>query len=316
MRTIKVAISAEDDLFRCNRILNLDWAKKFPGASWLPMLKKNLEPDFEVVTADIALSHVQQGYWSAEDIVVIQHVHDDVAHALVEKGALPLAITCFESPLYVGQFYDSVAQIAPRFKYRILFSGLHALYKTDASINHQATFPSYFLNDLNNPILPWGQRKFLVAVIGNKYVVSPSFPFVNSPMEWYWWLRKRVAQLTYKSKSSRRFPVQKVQLQDMRLELIAFFMKKGLLDLYGKGWDILRNLPPKWQKKLPPIFNANPPQACDSKLETIRHYRYDLCIENAKFPGYVTEKIIDCLVTGVIPLYMGAPDVEQYIPAG
>jgi hypothetical protein len=85
--------------------------------------------------------------------------------------------------------------------------------------------------------------------------------------------------------------------------------------LYGKGWDVLRNLPPKWQKKLPPIFKANPPQPCDNKLETISHYRYGLCIENAKFPGYVTEKIIDCLVTGVIPLYMGAPDVEQYIPA-
>lgn len=123
-----------------------------------------------------------------------------------------------------------------------------------------------------------------------------------------------MALFIYKSFSSRRFPVQKVQLQEMRLELIAFFMEKGLLDLYGKGWDILRNLPPKWQKKLPPIFAINPPLACDNKLEKIRHYQYGLCIENAKFSGYVTEKIIDCLVAGVIPLYMGAPDIDKYIP--
>jgi hypothetical protein len=208
-----------------------------------------------------------------------------------------------------------VSEIAPHFKFRVLFSGLHELYQTNVGVNHNAIFPSYSLNDLDRKILPLDQRKFLVAVIGNKYVISPSYQFSTSPLECYWWLRKRLALFIYKSFSSRKFPVYKVNLQDMRLELIDFFMKNGFLDLYGKGWDVLRNLPPKWQKKLPPIFKANPPQPCDNKLETISHYRYGLCIENAKFPGYVTEKIIDCLVTGVIPLYMGAPDVEQYIPA-
>jgi hypothetical protein len=181
-------------------------------------------------------------------------------------------------------------------------------------INHNATFPSYFLNDLNNKIIPWDQRRFLVAVIGNKYVVPQSFPSSISPMECYRWLRIRVAQHIFKSFSSTNFPVHKVQLQEMRLELIAFFMEKGLLDLYGKGWDSLRNLPTKWQKRLPPIFKFHSPKSCENKLETIRNYRYGLCIENAKFPGYVTEKIIDCLVAGVIPLYMGAPDIEKHIP--
>ena len=314
LKKIKVAISAEDSLFCCNRILNPDWARKFPGASWLPILQSQLEPEFEVVTADVALSHVCEGYWNAEDILVIQHVHDNVACSLIERGTFPLAITCFESPLYVGKFYDNVAQFAPHFKFRILFSGLHALYNSKGGVNHQATFPSYFQSDLDCKILPLDQRKFLVAVIGNKYVVSPTYQFSTSPLQCYWWLRKRLAQFIYNSFSSKKFPVHKVQLQDTRLELISFFMEKGLLDLYGKGWDVLRNLPPKWQKKLSPIFKSFPPQPCENKLETIRNYRYGLCVENAKFPGYVTEKIIDCLVAGVIPLYMGAPDIEKYIP--
>ncbi len=282
------------------------------------MLKRNLEPDFEVVTADIALSHVEQGYWDARDIAVIQHVHDHVADTLVKKGALPLAITCFESPLYAGEFYDRVAEIAPRFKYRILFSGLHALYSAASGADLQATFPSYFLQDLSGPITPWSQRRFMVAVIGNKYVPPDCCPSITSPAEWYRWLRKRVAQLGMgrKSFASSRFSVRNVQLQEVRLDLIAFFMERDLLDLYGKGWDGLRNLPPRWQKKLPPIFNRHPPQSCANKLETIRPYQYGLCIENAQFPGYVTEKIIDCLVAGVIPLYMGAPDIDHYIPPG
>lgn len=309
-----VSISAEPPLFQDNRILDESWARKFPGASWMPILKKGLAQDFEVVTADVALGHVEQGYWDAADIVVIQHVHDAVALALVERGAFPLALTCFESPLYVGEFYDRVADIAPQFSNRILFAGLHELYSANSGADMQATFPSYFQQDMNTSLIPWGERGFMVAVIGNKYVPPACCPPITAPAEWYWWLRKQVALLGRKSTGSKRFPVFEVQLQEIRLELIAFFMERGLLDLYGKGWDVLRNLPPRWQKKLSPILRAHPPQPCESKLDTIRSYRYGLCIENAKFPGYVTEKIMDCFVAGVVPLYIGAPDVARYIP--
>lgn len=30
--------------------------------------------------------------------------------------------------------------------------------------------------------------------------------------------------------------------------------------------------------------------------------------------GYITEKIIDCFYAGTIPLYLGAPDIDKYIP--
>jgi len=32
-------------------------------------------------------------------------------------------------------------------------------------------------------------------------------------------------------------------------------------------------------------------------------------------PGYVTEKVFDALVAGCIPVYLGAPDIEEYVPA-
>jgi hypothetical protein len=44
------------------------------------------------------------------------------------------------------------------------------------------------------------------------------------------------------------------------------------------------------------------------------NYKFAVCFENVSYPGYVTEKIIDCLVAGVIPLYSGAPDVTDFIP--
>jgi hypothetical protein len=32
------------------------------------------------------------------------------------------------------------------------------------------------------------------------------------------------------------------------------------------------------------------------------------------YPGYVTEKIIDCFRAGVIPIYLGAPDIADFVP--
>lgn len=40
-----------------------------------------------------------------------------------------------------------------------------------------------------------------------------------------------------------------------------------------------------------------------------------MCFENFSFPGYITEKIIDCFVAGVIPVYLGAPDIEEFLPS-
>ena len=57
----------------------------------------------------------------------------------------------------------------------------------------------------------------------------------------------------------------------------------------------------------------------DAKLTTLAQYRYCLCFENTNHPalsaGYVTEKILDCLNTRTVPIYLGASNVEKYIPA-
>lgn len=51
-----------------------------------------------------------------------------------------------------------------------------------------------------------------------------------------------------------------------------------------------------------------------SKLETIARYRFTLGFENACAPDYVTEKFYDPLVVGSVPVYLGAPNVEQFAP--
>ena len=45
-----------------------------------------------------------------------------------------------------------------------------------------------------------------------------------------------------------------------------------------------------------------------------RSYKFSIAYENAAFPGYVTEKIMDAFFAGCVPIYDGAPDVTDYIP--
>src|SRR5262249_35255071 len=51
-----------------------------------------------------------------------------------------------------------------------------------------------------------------------------------------------------------------------------------------------------------------------SKLETIARYKFTLSFENACARDYVTEKFFDPLVAGSVPVYLGAPNVEDFAP--
>jgi len=52
-----------------------------------------------------------------------------------------------------------------------------------------------------------------------------------------------------------------------------------------------------------------------TKLEVIANYKFTLAFENAIAPDYVTEKFFDPLVAGSVPVYLGAPNVDQFAPA-
>jgi hypothetical protein len=87
-------------------------------------------------------------------------------------------------------------------------------------------------------------------------------------------------------------------------ELAALFFdkKKGEFDLYGNGWS---------QKKY-----KNSKGRIEKKLEVLAGYKYAICYENTSVKrGYVSEKIFDCFAAGVVPVYWGAPNVTDYVPA-
>jgi len=49
-----------------------------------------------------------------------------------------------------------------------------------------------------------------------------------------------------------------------------------------------------------------------NKIEGLKDYRYHFVIENCKRDFYFSEKLIDTLMTGTIPIFWGCPSIEKF----
>jgi hypothetical protein len=58
-----------------------------------------------------------------------------------------------------------------------------------------------------------------------------------------------------------------------------------------------------------PIF-SNPGQSFSNKIKIFQQYKFVLAFENNNITDYVTEKMINVLQAGSVPVYMGAPNVH------
>ena len=70
------------------------------------------------------------------------------------------------------------------------------------------------------------------------------------------------------------------------------------------------NLHPQLEVWGSPLFQhyGNEPL---ERLKPHAPYRYSIVIENCQYPGFFSEKIIDCFATGTIPIYWGDPNIKN-----
>jgi hypothetical protein len=220
-------------------------------------------------------------------------------------------ITCFEAPLYAPFFYDRVSRVAANFKFRLGF-GFSDNSRSDMvdEKSPRFGFPSFYLEDLQD-VFPWRDRDKVVLVAGNKYR-SKNF-FVPGKVSLIGLLRQLKSKYWRFISPAYRNSLDSTLL-DQRLEAVSYFAKERSLALYGPGWGDLSALPMFWVNRLNNILKDQYFGLCDDKLDTIRRFKFAICFENMVLPGYVTEKIIDCFVAGTIPLYYGAPDINDIVP--
>ena len=75
----------------------------------------------------------------------------------------------------------------------------------------------------------------------------------------------------------------------LRLEIAKQIADSGEVDMYGKA------------------FNYIP-----RKIDALKDYRFSFAMENDCYESYFTEKLHDCLLTGTMPIYLGAPNIGDF----
>lgn len=50
----------------------------------------------------------------------------------------------------------------------------------------------------------------------------------------------------------------------------------------------------------------------ENKLDAFKDFRFSIAMENSSEPHYWSDKLLDCLLTGTVPIYYGAIDISKY----
>lgn len=89
-----------------------------------------------------------------------------------------------------------------------------------------------------------------------------------------------------------------------------------------RGASLLKKLAPAFVKQIGKLrYQRNVKQVfqgsadADKKIDFLRKYRFYLCYENTHgINGLISEKLFDCFAAACIPIYLGAPDLSNYVP--
>jgi len=103
------------------------------------------------------------------------------------------------------------------------------------------------------------------------------------------WILKDDQKIYPKNKMLSIIASNKFQTNGHKLRHSVINQFKNKIDVYGRGWN--------------PI---------DYKLDGLKDYRYSIVIENCKRDYWFTEKLIDALVCGTIPIYWGCPSIGDF----
>ncbi len=139
-------------------------------------------------------------------------------------------------------------------------------------------------------------------------------PF-SEVLERYWSRSERLRKIVMIN-GNHKPRATKGEQYSTRMEALAALTPFDAIDLYGRDWEKWWSREslwrPYWRNRTALMSVYRGP--CVSKYEILSQYDFCLCFENIAMNGYISEKIFDCLYAGTIPLYLGAPDVDGYLP--
>ena len=110
--------------------------------------------------------------------------------------------------------------------------------------------------------------------------------------------------------SNKRAVLAAGELYTERLRALKHFAANGGIDLWGRLWE---NGLGEMEAEFGDAVRQTWRGPVDDKHEAMSRYRFAICYENMILDGWITEKLFDCLYAGVVPIYLGAPDIGEAV---
>jgi hypothetical protein len=204
-------------------------------------------------------------------------IHDRFPKLERRENVLFNAFYMFETIMYAPDMYAMAPQLAERF--RTLYSW------TDAQTLARFSSRMFRFRSFRMP--------------------SPFSDVIDS-----YWNREDRSGVILVNTNRRGISVEG-DLFEARMKATVHFAASGKFDLWGRGWDNTSGLSPDAAAAVRKSWRG--PLA--DKYEAYSRAQFVVCFENQILPGWITEKIFDCFRGGAIPLYLGAPDVNDWVPS-
>lgn len=133
--------------------------------------------------------------------------------------------------------------------------------------------------------------------LGGKVLESPSYMFYHDPVPRSFYDQ---AEATPKTKKISII-VSSLRMETgnygKRLRLLRKIIASDLdIDIYGRGLNIPDT---RFKGKL------------EYKHAGLLPYEYSIALENSNEKNYITEKFVDCALCNTIPIYSGAPNIDE-----
>lgn len=115
----------------------------------------------------------------------------------------------------------------------------------------------------------------------------------------YSWVKPHNVKIHTKTKNASMLYSHKLTTVGHAVRHEVGDLKLPKLDLYGRGQKD-KDGNPRWDLALV------------DKEDAFKDYRFTVAIENYSANNYFTEKLIDCFLTGTVPIYWGCPNVSDF----
>jgi glycosyltransferase involved in cell wall biosynthesis len=264
--------------FYGNQLFDLQSRLNRDGAllPWFHLKERLAERGIRIDTADYLTEVRRPAARDAANVYVSFGVHDGYRALLERDDVLLNAFYLFEVIAVDPAMYQATPELARHFR----------------------TLYSWTNTDQLRPFVPSvpKMRQFRIPM-----------PFDHA-IEPHWSRRDRRGIIMVNS--NKRAVLTAGELYTERLRALKHFAASGSIDLWGRLWE---NGLGELEAEFGDAVRRSWRGPVDDKHEAMSRYRFAICYENMILDGWITEKLFDCLYAGVVPIYLGAPDIGDAV---